>query len=176
MSEKGIQKTVTEDIIALRVSKLVNNIVNILRDIEKKEVKSEKKEDKTLQALRTRARQLYEALVYHGLYQVVAYCAGKALYQNLLRVYNALSNKDLNKLKSDLDSILQGIEDAEDRAYALYGGILLRELVDLGCLDNVPENMSDLLENLMENNYAEQVAYIVAKWIKLCAEALIRKE
>ncbi len=165
------QKMITEDIIALKISKLMNSIVRIIEEFEKKE----DRESKTLQALRTRARQLYEALTYHGLYQVVAYCAGKALYQNLLNVYNALSARDFESLKNDLTKALSNIREAEDRAYALYGGILLRALSDL-CNLKVSENIDELISSLIINQHLEQVAYMIAKWIKLCAEALIRKE
>lgn len=165
------QRLITEDIIALRISKLMNSIVKIVEEFERKEGK----ESKTLPALRTRARQLYEALTYHGLYQVIAYCAGKALYQNLLNVYNALSARDFESLKNELTKALSNIKEAEDRAYALYGGILLQVLSDL-CNLKVSENLDELISNLITNQYLEQVAYMIAKWIKLCAEALIRKE
>ncbi|NPB00416.1 MAG: type III-B CRISPR module-associated protein Cmr5 [Crenarchaeota archaeon] len=159
MSRNISEMVVSEDIVALKVAKIINNIVNIFKD------------EGVLKHFRTRARQLYEALVYQGLYQITAYCAGKAGYAELMNVYNTLTRP------TELREALSKIKDDEGRSYALYGAVLLRVLTDVCNLEDLSKlDIDKLLEKLIEEQYLEQVAYMVAKWIKLCAEALIKRE
>ena len=122
-----------------------------------------KEANKTREAFRTRARELYSMAYFDGILPTLAFAYSKAKEENV-------------------KNILKGIQDqikdeSYDKSYALYLVSIIRYLMEIENIKGIDGSVDSLINKIKEDEVVlSSKILMLMNWLKLFSESKIRSE